>query len=400
MNSENVNLMNDEELEELFDTLNKENKDNESIQSMYEAKEKSADELRELLDEEAETSDTSSEVDPESGQPTGTHVSVAGWGMGRKENLFDDFLGMADDELKPSSEADTDITESHVSKAMDSKDLKADFVTTEKVKELILKRNRGERIKYSELPEVLKEQVNQTVAAALGRGYISPQIKTVRNMMADDIIESFYSDIITQKIDKEVVDLDTSIKNLAKTAYVDVNSDQRKQHFNTFVIKFPPMAEKIKDTDPEKAKIMLEVSEGFKQAHTMEDMYAAYGNSKIRVRRIDVEKLDKTIRRFNYKYENSTMVIRDISSAVDVLSRHVNKRISLTAIKTFVAIICKYCENMKPSNLAEHTFMYYLINNILSLDIPFTNEADIVWNDEFLNNINKFLTLIEERNFK
>lgn len=399
MNSENVNLMNDEELEELFDTLNKENKDNESIQSMYEAKEKSADELRELLDEEAETSDTSSEVDPESGQPTGTHVIVAGWGMGRKENLFDDFLGTDDDELKPSSEADTDITESHVSKAMDSKDLKADFATIEKVKELIMKRNRGERIKYSELPEVLKEQVNPVVAA-LGRGYTSPQIKAVRNMMADDIIESFYSEIITQKIDKEVVDLDTSIKNLAKTEYVDVNSDQRKQHFNTFVIKFPQMAEKIKDTDPEKAKVMLDVSEGFKQAHSMEEMYAAYGNSKIRVRRIDVEKLDKTIRRFNYKYDNSTMVIRDISSAVDVLSRHVNKRISLTAIKTFVAIICKYCENMKPSNLAEHTFMYYLINNILSLDIPFTNEADIVWNDEFLNNINKFLTLIEERNFK
>ena len=399
MNSENVNLMNDEELEELFDTLNEENKDNESIQSMYEAKEKSADELRELLDEEAETSDTSSEVDPESGQPTGTHVAVVGWGMGRKENLFDDFLGIDDDELKPSSEADTDITESHVSKAMDSKDLKADFATIEKVKELIMKRNRGERIKYSELPEVLKEQVNPVVAA-LGRGYTSQQIKAVRNMMADDIIESFYSEIITQKIDKEVVDLDTSIKNLAKTEYVDVNSDQRKQHFNTFVIKFPQMAEKIKDTDPEKAKVMLDVSEGFKQAHSMEEMYAAYGNSKIRVRRIDVEKLDKTIRRFNYKYENSTMVIRDISSAVDVLSRHVNKRISLTAIKTFVAIICKYCENMKPSNLAEHTFMYYLINNILSLDIPFTNEADIMWNDEFLNNINKFLTLIEERNFK
>lgn len=399
MNSENVNLMNDEELEELFDTLNKENKDNESIQSMYEAKEKSADELRELLDEEAETSDTSSEVDPESGQPTGTHVIVAGWGMGRKENLFDDFLGTDDDELKPSSEADTDITESHVSKAMDSKDLKADFATIEKVKELIMKRNRGERIKYSELPEVLKEKVNPVVAA-LGRGYTAPQIKAVRNMMADDIIESFYSEIITQKIDKEVVDLDTSIKNLAKTEYVDVNSDQRKQHFNTFVIKFPQMAEKIKDTDPEKAKVMLDVSEGFKQAHSMEEMYAAYGNSKIRIRRIDVEKLDKTIRRFNYKYDNSTMVIRDISSAVDVLSRHVNKRISLTAIKTFVAIICKYCENMKPSNLAEHTFMYYLINNILSLDIPFTNEADIVWNDEFLNNINKFLTLIEERNFK
>ena len=399
MSPENANLMNDEELEELFDALNEENKDNKSIQSMYEAKEKSADELRELLDEEAETSDTSSEVDPESGQPTGTHVIVAGWGMGRKENLFDDFLGTDDDELKPSSEADTDITESHVSKAMDSKDLKADFATIEKVKELIMKRNRGERIKYSELPEVLKEHVNPVVAA-LGRGYTGPQIKTVRNMMADDIIESFYSEIITQKIDKEVVDLDTSIKNLAKTEYVDVNSDQRKQHFNTFVIKFPQMAEKIKDTDPEKAKVMLDVSEGFKQAHSMEEMYAAYGNSKIRVRRIDVEKLDKTIRRFNYKYENSTMVIRDISSAVDVLSRHVNKRISLTAIKTFVAIICKYCENMKPSNLAEHTFMYYLINNILSLDIPFTNEADIIWNDEFLNNIYKFLKHIKKRNFK
>ena len=283
---------------------------------------------------------------------------------------------------------------------LNGKNIKYDFATIEKTKSLIIKRNEGERIKYSDLPDVLKEQVDTAVKSNLGYGATSVQIKTMRNMMADDIIESFYTDILAQKVDKEIVDLDTSIKNLAKEEFIDVSSDQRKQHFNTFVIKFPQIAEKIKDSDPKKADIMMRVSEGFKQAHSMEEMYIAYGDGKIRIRKIDVEKFDKTIRNFNYKYENSNMVIRDISGAVDVLSRHVNKMISITAIKTFIVIICKYCENMKPSNLYEHTFMYYLVNNILSLDIPFTKEEDIMWNDEFLKNINKFLTLIEQRNCK
>lgn len=390
-------LMTDNDVQELIDTINEENKDNESIQSMYDVKEKTADELRDILDEGDDNSSILSEIDSQSGKVNGSHISPTGWGIGRKENLFDDFL---DDDLKPADRVDTDITESQVGETLNGKNIKYDFATIEKTKSLIIKRNEGERIKYSDLPDVLKEQVDTAVKSNLGYGATSVQIKTMRNMMADDIIESFYTDILAQKVDKEIVDLDTSIKNLAKEEFIDVSSDQRKQHFNTFVIKFPQIAEKIKDSDPKKADIMMRVSEGFKQAHSMEEMYIAYGDGKIRIRKIDVEKFDKTIRNFNYKYENSNMVIRDISGAVDVLLRHVNKMISITAIKTFIVIICKYCENMKPSNLYEHTFMYYLVNNILSLDIPFTKEEDIMWNDEFLKNINKFLTLIEQRNCK
>lgn len=389
-----INKLTDEEVKEFIEAVEGENKDNESIQSMKEARDKS---LEELLDQDDSEETISSEIDPKSGMPS-SHVTVGAYGMGRSENLFDDFLD--NDELKPAAESDSDITEGHVSKALEEKHIGIKFTTVERVKELIIRRNRGEKIKYADLPEDLQRQVSANVNQMLGRGYTNAQLKMARNMMADDIIESLYTEIVQEKINSEVVDLETSIRNLAKDNLVEVTSDQRKQHFATFVIKFPQMADQIESTDPEKAKLMREVSKGFEQAHSMKDMYDAYSDGKVRIRKIDIEKLNKTIRRFNSKYETSKMVIRDISNAEEVLARHVHKMYSQTAIKAFIALICKYCENMSPDNLAEHTFMYYLVNNILSLDVPFTNEADIMWNDEFINNVNRFLGLIEQRNFK
>ena len=32
-------------------------------------------------------------------------------------------------------------------------------------------------------------------------------------------------------------------------------------------------------------------------------------------------------------------------------------------------LFCKYCANMRPANLEEHTFMYYFIANIISLQV-------------------------------
>lgn len=384
----------DEQVNEFIKAAESENSDNENIQSIRDVK---GMPIEDLVDQEdSDEGISESEIDPKTGIPS-SHVAVGAYGMGRKENLFDDFL---DDELKPAAEADSDITEGHVSKALKEEHIDVKLVTVEKVKELIIRRNKGEKIKYADLPEDLQKRVNETVSKMLGRGYVNNQLKMARNMMADDIIESLYTGIVQEKINNEVVDLETSIRNLAKDNLVEVTSDQRKQHFSTFVIKFPQMADQIESTDPAKAKLMRDVSKGFEQAHSMEDMYKAYSDGKVRIRKIDIEKLDKTIRRFNSKYENSKMVIRDISNAEEVLARHVHKMYSQTAIKAFVVLICKYCENMSPDNLAEHTFMYYLINNILSLDVPFTNEADIMWNDEFINNINRFLALIEHRNFK
>ena len=138
------------------------------------------------------------------------------------------------------------------------------------------------------------------------------------------------------------------------------------------------------------------VSEAFKQSQSLELMYEAYKKG-MKIRKIDVEKLDKAIRNFEMKYEKSKFTIRDLRQVPDVLRRHVSPSYTDKVIDTFVAVFCKYTDNMKPENVDEHTFIYYFIDNILSLNVPATTQDDKDFNDNLIKSINRFLNEIKSR---
>ena len=394
------NTLTDDAIQEVIDAINEENKDNKPIHDMQSASKMSTEELLTAIDDKEDDKKVGISVDPTTGQIQGTSV-LSGYGVDSKNTLYDDFL-FDDDELKPADEADTDIPLHMVKKAVDDNDstatlnIKQSHIDT--IRRLIIKKNQGFEVKYNELPDPIKEMIDQTVKAQFG-GLVTNQVKKARNVVANSIIDEIYTGVIQEKISEVCVDMNTSIKNLAKEELVPGISEQRKMCVSTFVYKFPQMAEECKESDPKKAELLLSVSEGYKQAHTLEDMYNAYikGGKRVKIRKIDIEKLNKVIANFNTKYETSNLVVRDISPAADILARHVNKRISMTAIKGFIALFCKYTETMNPKNIGEHTFMYYFIDNILILDVPFTDEADIQFRDDYIKTVNKFLVAIEER---
>ena len=83
------NQLTDEQVDEFIKAAESENSDNENIQSMRDVKDMS---LEELVDQEDfDEGISESEIDPKTGMPS-SHVAVGAYGMGRKENLFDDFL--------------------------------------------------------------------------------------------------------------------------------------------------------------------------------------------------------------------------------------------------------------------------------------------------------------------
>lgn len=391
----------DEQVEEVIDAANSVNEGNQSIQNLKDAKEKSVEELVEGLDN-TEDKNVSLVVNPETGKAEGVSAPNDGYGFDRESDVFDDF----DDELNPSTEVDKDFTDSQIIRAMRNNDSTSDdehkelsLKDIEDIRQLLIKKNEKGKISYSDLPEILKPKVDSVVSRGLGRGAIDERYRMARNMLANSIVEEMHTQIMGEKITDVCIDLNTSIRNLVKNEYSDIFSAQHKQEMNTFINKMPELAETKYADDPKKKEILLAISDGYKQAHSLDKMYDAYihGGKRMKIRHIDLEDIGKVIRNFEMKYENSNLTIRSISSAEDVLSRFVNSRFSDKVIKGFIIAFCKYTSNMNPKNTEEHTFMYYFVNNILSLDIPTTDKDDMQWREEFISNVNHFMSAIADR---
>lgn len=389
--------------EELIGMIGEVNQDNEEIKTIKEITEGNFDASK--LDEnekKTETKDVVADIDPETGNMIGIRVA-SGLGLDSENDIYDDFLDNlpADDEYTKID----NITPEEINKALHKnkrnvkmKEPGFSFAEYEMIKALLKKVEDGGEVKYKDLPASLKFRADESISQYAGR-IPNNRLNEVKNMIAAEVINQLHIEILQDKMEQVYIDLDTSIKNFAAKESKEINAMERKKHHRTFIDKFPEVAEKIKDEDPDKAELLLKISEGYKQSYTMEDMYKMYTTTgKLKIKRIDVDKIHRLINEFNRKYENSKFTIKDLSNMVPVLERWVNIRYTQMAIKGFVAVFCKYTANMNPDNVDEHTFMYYFIHNILSLDIYDTNdEVEKKYRDDLIATIEKFLDVITEK---
>lgn len=388
----NKNILTDEEVDQIAEVINETNADNKSIAKLHEAAQM---ELDDLLDDEEEDKDVSLQINPTTGKPEGVAVVQTGYGFDRETDLFDDFS-------TPDDKVDIDFTDLNINNVIkndqyiDHNDLS--FADMDAVKKLLDKKNKTGEVKYEDLPGFLRKEIDATVRKGI-YGANRAQIGMARNMMANDIVERLYTSLLQEKISEVTVDLETSVKNLVSKEYEDITTAQQKQQSFIYLKKLPELAETKYKDDPEKKALLYAVSRGYEQAHTLENMYSAYskGGKQMKIRKIDIEKIHKVIREFETKYEKSTFTIRDLNNTIEVLSRHVNPRFTETDIKAFIVVFCKYTHNMKPANVADHTFMYYFINNILTLDMPVSDKTVVQFNEQFMDTVNHFLNLVHDR---
>lgn len=391
-----MSQLTDEQVGMLSKAAKEGNENNESIQKLNEAKEKSREELLENIENET-TKNVVAKIDPSSGQVIGTEIAH-GYGFDKPGTLFDYFIDNDDDELDGNCEPDTEFNIEQVQDAAKEVTIRDSIAIGDiyKLRDLLIKKNQKGEVKFSDLPETFKEEINNKVTKEIGRGMSSQYFNMCRNMMANELIENVYTSVVQKELEEVCMDLDTSIKNLAAEELGTERSKQNEQYHNMFILKFPELAQTKYKDDPEKAALLMGVSEAFKQSQSLELMYEAYKKG-MKIRKIDVEKLDKAIRNFEMKYEKSKFTIRDLRQVPDVLRRHVSPSYTDKVIDTFVAVFCKYTDNMKPENVDEHTFIYYFIDNILSLNVPATTQDDKDFNDNLIKSINRFLNEIKSR---
>ena len=247
---------------------------------------------------------------------------------------------------------------------------------------------------YNALPKSMQNAIN-TMIGTSGAGYAST--KEVRNYVAQGLFDQVINDNYTNAM---FDDLQTSIDNSYKELYESTKGEFSKYNNNQRHVmeeRLPKMADEIESEDPEKAAILREASRMFIQAYTYEDMYNMYTTTgKLKVKQIEIDKIERSCRVWNAKYEGSKFVINDLREAISTLKDQFefDDRI----IKHFLGVFMKFTQNMKPEYIPEHIFMYYFIKNIISLKYyNHDDEEECKFYEDLKGNIYKFLTAIVEK---
>lgn len=255
---------------------------------------------------------------------------------------------------------------------------------------------------YNELPEFIKKEIDTLVnVEAAENNASSNDVKRLKNMLAKELFDTIITNNYSSKAFADISKFTTAEINKEKEklggSIHDYNAKLREEYEVGFIKKAEEF-EAIGDEDSlEKAANLREASRMFTQSYTYEDMYEAYKIGKIKVKNIQIEKLNRTCSEFNRKYYNNTFKINDVGMIMGVLDRKLDKKYNITAIKKFVVAFINYTKNFTPANIPEHVFMYYFIQNILALDISIPENSQVEFNDLLINNINKFLDLIIEK---
>lgn len=263
------------------------------------------------------------------------------------------------------------------------------------------KYRKGEKVSYFNLlPESMKNGIDAIVGQSQ-IGYASQ--REARNYVIEGLFEQIIQDNYSNKI---VTDLNQSLEESYKQLYEDTKGDFSKYNNNqryiyeTYLLEY---ADKIQEEDSEKADLCRKIHDKFVESYTYEDMYNLYKNTgKLRVKKIEVEKFEKTCLSWLYKYSNHKMVINNLSDTFPVLKSELAEfGFSDDTLKKFIVIFTKYSMNMSPDNVDEHVYMYYFIKNILSLKYyNKDDEEEIKFYDKVRHNLIKFLELIEEKDQK
>lgn len=254
---------------------------------------------------------------------------------------------------------------------------------------------------YSSMPQSVKDLINETIGVEMG-SKMGSFIKEGRNYIAGSILQDIVNDA-TQEVAYN--DLQKSIAAIKGEGAREMKKDSYWTDVKRYLM-FGTLekADKLREEGKtEQADRYEAVHDAFIESYMMTDMLDMYSRGKIRVRKIDVEKFKKTCNSFNFKYQNSTNVINDITQVIMILDRYADKRFDLDIIKEFICVFIKYTDikNMKADNVVDHTFMYNWIFNIITLDMyNKEDEFSVEFHDQLISNINNFLSVITERKNK
>lgn len=258
---------------------------------------------------------------------------------------------------------------------------------------------KGEKFSYyTAMPEIIKTQINSSIGAEMS-SKMGNFVKEGRNYMASTLLQEIVS---SEVMNVATYDYQKNIRKAMDKGVKEMKEDKYWSDIKSyFMDKLPKIAEEFADKgEKDKAEKCTAIRDAFIESYTFKEMRELYAKHKIKVKKIMLEKFKRTCMEFNVKYQKSQNIIQDVQLIERALDRHAAKKFDMVVINEFICIFILYTQmkNMDPNNIVDHTFMYYFIQNILTLDYyDKNNEKDAEFHDQLINNINMFLEDINNR---
>ena len=247
---------------------------------------------------------------------------------------------------------------------------------------------------FNRLPEDLKAQFNSEASKA---GIPLANIKSYRN----HFVKAFMDDLLSSAQGNQFsIDLDKQLGQI----YKEYNENISAIYQSSLYEKILSMKEKISDLEAkedvenkeEKIKVLEDIIHSLYESYELND-FAKFA-IKAKIKPFELEKPKKLYDEFRSKYNNSKFMIQDIENIISVLEKQFD--LSTESANEFAILFCKYTRNMKADNLADHSFMYYFISNIISIQarggvIDNENTPESYFFDVLIKNINNIIDLRE-----
>ena len=233
---------------------------------------------------------------------------------------------------------------------------------------------------FERLPIFLKNQFNDEARKA---GIPLNNLKTYKKAFVKSVMQDL---IDTAEMQQASIDFDKQIAQI----YQDYGNDVSLLYQSGIFEKIQTLRNTVEDmskenedgSKDEKIQSINDIIDSLFESIYFEKFASFVKTAKIKP--IEWEKPQKVFRDFIVKYENSKFMISDINNIIPALQRYCG--FEEKDAYEFGLLFCKYTRNMKASNLAEHSFMYYVIANIISLNTYGITDID--------NSDNKFLAIL------
>lgn len=302
----------------------------------------------------------------------------------------------------------SDVTTEIVKDVINSGNFNGDDDAT-KLAILMTKRMSGEEFNYyDELPDTMKAKVDEILmnlrmsgsipkGAPINRRYIA-------KMLLDECIDDYKKDASSQ------MDLDTMLSGFNDE--IEKTQDEMSAELGGMMMSFDE--ERIAEIDA--AIKRCEEAGNLEAVHNLEAIKSTINSAfnlkdfiefckTCKIKTIEIEKPSRMFDYFNRKYEKHKNTINDIRSCPMILARHLTEYSEAQLVALCVAF-CKFCQNMSPDNMGEHTFMYYFIRNIIAIDrlnpkgnlYMAMDDKSKAFYDDFTSNLKTALNNLIEKN--
>ena len=252
------------------------------------------------------------------------------------------------------------------------------------------KMNKEEFNVYKELPQEIKNMIDKTIGVEAAN-VTSNEIRYFKNSIAEQLLNDFIMNIT---INRAKSDLNKEIESVFNEGLKDI-AEESVKYTEERNKQYRAQVEAMEDQG-KRAKL-LAVLDTMDSAYDLNDLKEFAKTCKLK--KYDIEDPKRYFRDFHDKYKDSTYNIYDIKLTLTPLTNKIvdNEKYTENDIIAFLVCFCKYVMNFNVEDTINHTFMYYVIYNIIIMGSN-TSEKTIYKSNIFANNIKEVIDNLKVKN--